>query len=145
MKIFNRRARFNYIIIDTLEAGIVLSGPEVKSIRNGRIDLQESFARIQSDGIYLKNAYIHPYQGQILSEYNPKRDRKLLLHKKQTDDLKAKSSKGGMALIPLSIYSTRNMFKIELGLGASKKKFDKRRAIKEQDEARRLAQELKGY
>lgn len=144
MKVFNKKARFNYHILETMEAGIVLSGPEVKSIRLGRLDLSDSFARIQDGEAFLKNAYIPPYQGGAPEGYQPKRDRKLLLHKKQIQSLVGKTSKGSIALIPLSIYSARNMFKVELAVAASKKKFDKRRAIKEKDQQRQIEQDLRG-
>lgn len=121
-----------------------MSGPEVKSIRLGRLDLSDSFARIQNGEAFLKNAYIPPYQGGAGEGYEPKRDRKLLLHKNQIQTLIGKTSKGAVTLIPLSIYSTRNMFKVELAVAASKKKFDKRRAIKERDETRKIEQELRG-
>lgn len=142
MKILNPKARYNYHILDTFEAGMVLSGTEVKSIRFGRIDLSESFARIQNREVYLKNAYIPPFGGAI-NNYDPKADRKLLLHKKQIQNLTGRLSKGGMALIPLSVYTTRNLIKVELALGASKKQFDKRRVIKERDQQRKIEQDLK--
>src|SRR5260221_11602218 len=136
MRIFNKKARFNYIIIETLEAGIVLSGFEVKSIRLGRVDLSDSFARVENGEAILKNMYIHPFQ-KPPEGYIPNQDRKLLLHKKQINTLIGKSQ-GGINLIPLSLYTKRNLVKVELGLGASKKKYDKRRAIKAKDELRRV-------
>jgi SsrA-binding protein len=142
MKIFNRKAKFNYHILEPFEAGIVLSGLEVKSLRLGRADLSDSFARVQNGEVFLKNLFIPPYQGGAGREYNPKQDRKLLLHKNQINNLVGKLSKGGMALIPLSIYSTRNMFKVELAIGMSKRQFDKRKVIKARDEQRKIEQEL---
>lgn len=141
MKIFNRKARHEYHILETLEAGIVLSGPEVKSIRGGHADLNDAFARIQNGQVYLKNVFIPPYSGQAREDYDPKQDRKLLLHKKQISELSQKITKSAVTLIPLSLYTTRNMIKVELALAASKRKFDKRRAIKEKDLKRRLEQE----
>lgn len=143
MKIVNKKAHFNYQILETLEAGIVLSGAEVKSIRSGRVDLSESFAKIQNGQVFAKNIYINPYLGVRVDTYNPRKDRKLLLHKKQIEMLNGKMSKGGMALIPLSLYFTRNLVKVELGLGQSKKKFDKRKTIKERDELRQLEHDIK--
>lgn len=143
MKIYNKRARFNYHILETMEAGVVLNGPEVKSIRAGRVDFSDSFARIHDGEVWLKNMFIPPYQGGVPEGYNPKRDRKLLLHRKQIETLVGKTSKSAVTLVPLSIYQTRNMFKIELALAASKKKFDKRQAIKARDEQRRIEQEIK--
>lgn len=139
MRIVNRKARYEYFITDSFEAGIVLSGHEVKSLRAGRGDLSDGFAKVQNGEVYLKNAFIPPYQNSVIKDYNPKRDRKLLLHKDQIRKLVG----GTGLLIPLSIYEKRNIFKVELGIGLSKKKYDKRRAIKERDEARRIEQEIK--
>lgn len=122
-----------------------MSGFEVKSIRAGRVDLTNSFGRIVNGQVFLKNVYIHPYQDQKVADYNPYQDRKLLLHKKQIAQLSQKLAKAGMNLVPLSIYEKRNLFKVELGLGQSKKKYDHRRAIKERDEARKIEQEIRGY
>ena len=144
MKIYNKKARFNYFIIETLEAGVALSGPEVKSIRAGRVDLSDGFIRFQNGNPVLKNVFIAPYQSGSGLNYNPKADRKLLLHKNQISSLLGKLSKSSHALIPVSIYDTHNIFKVEVALAASKRKVDKRRAIKEKDEARRLQVELKG-
>lgn len=142
MKIYNNKAKFNYQILESMEAGIVLSGPEVKSLRLGRADFSDSFARVQNGEVFVKNLFIPPYQGGAGRDYNPKRDRKLLVHKNQIRTLQMKLAKGGMALVPLSIYDVRNMFKVELALAQSKRQFDKRRAIKAQDEARKLAQDM---
>lgn len=144
MKVINRKARYNYHILDTFEAGVVLSGAEVKSVRSGRLDLSESFARIQNGEVFLKNAYIPPYHGIDPTTYNPRKDRKLLLHKNQINTILGKTSGSATTLVPLSVYTTRNLIKVELGLAASKKKFDKRRAIKARDQQRRLEQELGG-
>jgi SsrA-binding protein len=139
----NKKATFNYTILEKMEAGIILTGAEVKSVRIGRADLSESFARIHQGQVIAKNIYILPYFGVRTDSYNPRRDRKLLLHRHQIETLTGKMNKGGMALIPLSLYFTRNMVKVELGLGQSKKKFDKRKSIKEQDEKRQLEQDIK--
>ena len=144
-KIRNKKAHFNYQILETLEAGIVLTGAEVKSVRLGRVDLSESFAKVQNTQIVAKNIYIFPYFGVRTDSYNPRQDRKLLLHRKQIEMLTGKMTKGGMALIPLSLYFTRNLVKLELGLAQSKKLFDKRKAIKAKDEQRQLQQDLKKY
>lgn len=141
MRIFNRKARHNYFIIETLEAGIVLSGFEAKSVKMGRVDLSDSFARVENEEVFIKNLYIHPFQTPPQG-YNPRADRKLLLHRKQIETLMGKAGQSGITLIPLSIYTKRNFVKVELGLAGSKKKYDKRRAIKERDQARKLEQEL---
>ena len=140
MKITNRKARFNYQITDSFEAGIVLAGHEVKSLRLGRGDLSDSFAKVQNGEVYLKNAFIPPYQNSAIKEYDPKRDRKLLLHSSQIRKLTGNTN----ALIPLSIYEKRNMFKVDLGIGASKKQYDKRKTIKMRDEERKIEQDLRG-
>lgn len=142
MKIFNRKARHEYHILETLEVGIVLTGPEVKSIRGGHADLNDAFAKIQNGQVFLKNVFIPPYSGQAREDYNPKQDRKLLLHKKQIGELAQKITKSAVTLIPLSFYTIRNMIKVELALAASKRKFDKRRALKEKDLKRQIKQEI---
>lgn len=141
MRIVNRKAFFNYHITDRFEAGIVLSGAEVKSIRSGRVALSLGFARIVNGQVKLKNVYIPPYHG-ARSDYDPKSERKLLLHKAQIRSLIGKLSKKGTVLIPTAIYSTRNLIKVELGIGVSKKQHDKRRSIKLKDEARKIEQDL---
>ncbi|MBI3486479.1 SsrA-binding protein SmpB [Candidatus Daviesbacteria bacterium] len=141
MKIVNKKAYFNYHILETLEVGVVLSGGEVKSLRLGRADLSGSFARVKDDQIFLINAYIPAYQNSPES-YDPKRTRKLLLHKTQILNLATKVHTGKV-LIPLSIYSTRNLIKVQLALATSKKKYDKKQAKKLEDEQRKLDQELK--
>jgi SsrA-binding protein len=143
MKIYNKRVKHNYHILETVEAGVILTGPEVKSIRAGRVDLSDSFAKIQNNEVYLKNAYIYPYQGQK-DDYDPRHDRKLLLHRTEIERLRGKVSGSATTLVPLRIYSTRNYMKVEIALAASKKKFDKKRALREKDNQRRVAQELSG-
>lgn len=140
MKLYNKKAKFNYQIIDSFETGIVLTGQEVKSLRLGRGDLSDSFARVQNGEVYLKNAFIPPYQNAAIRDYDPKRERKLLLHKDQIRTLVGSNNH----LIPLSIYEKNNMFKVDLGIGVSKKQFDKRKVIKARDEARKIEQELRG-
>ena len=111
MKIVNRKAVHNYHILETLEAGVVLTGPEVKSIRGGRVDLSEGFIKIQNGQIYLKNVYMPPMQNIL--DYDQRRDRKLLLHFHQIEYLAGKVSASAVTLIPLSIYEKKNMFKVE--------------------------------
>lgn len=142
MRIENRQARRNFFITESFEAGIVLSGSEVKSLRAGRADLSRSFAKLQNKEAFLVNASIYPYFGAS-KDYDPARPRKLLLHRGQIHSLLGKLSSKGKALIPLSIYEKNNMFKVWLGLGSLKRKYDKKRALKEKDEARRLERELK--
>lgn len=143
MKILNKKALHNYHILEHLEAGIEFLGGEVKSIRAGRLDLGESHVRILNGEAFLINAHIPPYQG-FNQDYDPQRSRKLLLHKAQINSLIGKVSKGGMAMVPISIYEKNNRFKVEVGLAKSKKEFDKRKVIKERDNIRRVEQELRG-
>lgn len=144
MRIVNKKALHNYQILETLEAGIVLSGSEVKSIRAGRIDLGESYVRILNGEALLINANIPRYQQTSDREYDATKSRKLLLHKDQINSLIGKTSGKNTTLIPVSIYEKNNRFKMEVGLGKSKKEFDKRKIIKEKDHLRRVEQELRG-
>lgn len=144
MKIVNRQARRNYHILDRLEAGIALTGAEVKSIRAGRIDLSVSFVKIVNGQAQLLNANIPRYQQTTPQGYDPLRSRKLLLHKSQIQSLLGKVSGRATTLVPLAVYEKNNRFKIEVGLGKSKREFDKRRVLKEKDHQRRLQQELRG-
>lgn len=144
MKIVNKKALHNYHILERLEAGVALTGGEVKSIRSGRLDLGEAYVRILNGQAYLVNANIPRYQQESNKEYNPTKSRKLLLHKSQIDSLFGKVTGKGTALLPVSIYEKNNRFKVEIGLGKSKKEFDKRKILKERDHIRRVEQELRG-
>lgn len=142
MRIENRQARRNFFITESFETGIVLSGSEVKSLRAGRVDLSRSFVRLQNGEVFLINTFIYPYFGTP-KNYDPQRPRKLLLHKAQIRSLLGKLSSKSKVLIPLALYEKNNMFKVWLGLGSLKRKYDKKRALKEKDEVRRLERELK--
>jgi len=144
MKILNKKALHNYHILERVEAGIVLSGSEVKSIRAGRVDLGESYVRILNGEAFLVNANIPRYQQTHQKEYDATKSRKLLLHRDQINSLIGKTTGKGVTLVPVSLYEKNNRFKIEVGLGKSKKEFDKRKVIKERDHARRIQQELRG-
>ncbi len=144
MRIVNKKALHNYHILEHLEAGIVLSGAEVKSIRAGRIDLGEAYVKILNGEAHLVNANIARYAQSADLVYDATKSRKLLLHKDQINSLVGKTSGKGTTLIPISIYEKNNKFKLEIGLGRSKKEFDKRKAIKERDHIRRVEQELRG-
>ncbi|MBI4040149.1 SsrA-binding protein SmpB [Candidatus Daviesbacteria bacterium] len=144
MRIINKKGLHNYIILEKIEAGIKLLGHEVKSIRSGRIELGESHAKILGDEAFLVNAHIPPYLGASIKSYDPTRTRKLLLHKDQIKTLIGKVGQAGVTLIPVAIYDRHNLIKVELGLGKSKKQFDKRKIIKERDHQRRIEQELRG-
>lgn len=130
----NRKARFDYAIKETLEAGIVLRGPEVKSLRAGRATLSEAWAGEREGELYLFNCYIPEYQGGVLSRFEPRAPRKLLVKRKQRDQLLGAISRDGMSLVPLDIhFNDRGIAKVELGLGAGKNKADKRHAIAARD------------
>jgi SsrA-binding protein len=130
----NRRARFDYFITDTMEAGIVLAGSEVKSLRRGHASINESYASYQGDELYLLNAFVPEYTEAHQFNHDPKRPRKLLLHRRQITKLLGAVKRKGVTLIPLSIYfNGRGMAKLELGIAEGKKKHDKREAIKERD------------
>lgn len=144
MRIVNKKAYHNYHILDHIEAGIVLSGSEVKSIRSGRIDLGESYVKILNGEAYLINANIPRYNQTSDKEYDAQKTRKLLMHRAQISALIGKTSGKNTTLVPISIYEKNNMFKLEVGLVKSKKEFDKRKTIKEKDHQRRIEQELRG-
>ncbi|MDD5147451.1 MAG: SsrA-binding protein SmpB [Candidatus Daviesbacteria bacterium] len=144
MRIINRKALHNYHILEHFEAGIVLSGAEVKSIRAGRIDLGESHVRVLNGEAYLINANIPLYIQASDKEYDAGRSRKLLLHKDQINSLIGKTSGKSVTLVPVSMYEKNNRFKVEVGLAKSKKEFDHRKALKERDHRRRVEQELRG-
>lgn len=143
MLIINRQAKFNYEFLDTFEAGIVLRGYEVKSIRTGQVSLKESFARIKDGEVWLLNAHIAPYSGGTPPNYEPTRTRKLLLNKKEITSLIGKLHEKGLSLVPLRLYIKKNRVKIELGLGKGKKKYDKRESIKRREIEREVKRKLK--
>lgn len=144
MRIVNKKALHNYHILEHLEAGVVLSGAEVKTIRSGRLDLGESYVKIIGEETYLVNANIPRYKESGDKDYDVTRSRKLLLHRAQINSLIGKTSGKGTTLVPISMYEKNNRFKLDIGLGKSKKEFDKRKVIKERDHIRRVEQELRG-
>jgi SsrA-binding protein len=130
----NRKARFDYAIKDTVEAGMVLKGPEVKSLRLGRATLSEAWAGERNGEMYLFNAHIPEYQGGVLSRFEPRAPRKLLLKKKQIDQLLSQVSRQGVTLVPLQIhFNDQGRAKVLLGIGLGRQKQDKREAIKDRD------------
>lgn len=139
----NKKARFNYEILEEYEAGIVLSGAEVKSIRGGHISLKESFATVRSGEIWLTNAHISPYKPARIEGYDPTRSRKLLLKKAETEKLIGKSGEQGLTLVPLKVYDKNGKIKVEIGLARGKKKYDKREVIKRRDVEREVSRSLK--
>jgi SsrA-binding protein len=139
----NRRARHEYLIEDSMEAGVVLSGTEIKSIRAGKINLADSFARIDKGEAWLVGAHIAPWEGGNRLNHEPKRDRKLLLHRHQIDQLLGRTKAKGLTLVPLKLYITeRGKAKLELGLGKGKQIHDRRREIAARDSRREVEREL---
>jgi SsrA-binding protein len=140
----NKKARFEYEILDTFEAGIVLSGQEVKSIRNGNISLKGAFVTFHKDEAMLTNAHISKYRfaGQV-EGYNPERSRKLLLNNKEIAYLRGKSQEKGLTIVPLSVYNKGRHIKVEIGVGRGKKKYDKRETIKRRDLNKEIAKKMK--
>jgi SsrA-binding protein len=144
VRIVNKKALHNYHILEHFEAGVVLTGAEVKSIRSGRLDLGEAYVRVLSNEAYLVNANIPKFAQTSQRLYDPLRSRKLLMHRNEINSLIGKTVGKGITLVPVSIYEKNNKFKVEVGLGKSKKEFDKRKVIKERDHKRRVEQELRG-
>ncbi len=139
----NKKAFFNYEIEEKIEAGIVLEGSEVKSVRAGNTNIKDAFCFIQGGEMILKNFYIAPFDKGSVFNPEPRRDRKLLLHKKEISRLIGKIRTKGYTLIPLAVYFLKNVVKIELGLGKGKKLYDKRDSIKEKDLLRQADRDIK--
>jgi len=142
MKITNKKAYFDYKITETFEAGINLYGFEVKSVRLGKADLTGSFIKIIGSEAYLLNAKIFPYQNAQIENYDDKRTRKLLLHKKEIISLKSKTDGANLSLIPVAMYLRHGFIKVEVGLGKGKKQYEKRESIKKKDVQRDMEREL---
>lgn len=129
----NKKARFEYFILETYEAGLVLKGTEIKSVRKGQISLQEAYVRTNGSEIWLVGAHIAPYEHASSNQHDPKRDRKLLMHKKEIRKLWDEVRIKGMTIVPIRVYLKAGKAKLEIGLAKGKKQFDKREAIKEKD------------
>ncbi|MDK7187899.1 SsrA-binding protein [Facklamia sp. HMSC062C11] len=141
----NRKARHDYEIIDTYEAGMVLKGTEIKSIRRGKMNIQDGFISIYGGQAWLKNVHISLYDHGNLFNHDPLRERKLLLHKKQINDLQQAIKERGMTLVPLKVYLVRGRAKILIGLARGKNLYDKRHALKEKQANRDIERALKNY
>ncbi len=129
----NSTAKHNYTIIDTLEAGIVLTGTEIKSIRNGKVNLKDSYAEIKNGEVFICSMHISPYeQGNIFNK-DPMRNRKLLLNKREIFRLTGLIKQKGYTLVPISLYFKNSIVKVELGIGKGKKLYDKREDLKKKD------------
>ena len=139
----NRKARFNYEIIDRIEAGLVLLGTEIKAMREGRADLSDAYARPDNGELWLSNAHIGPYSAGSVYNHEPKRARKLLLHKDQIDRLASAVNERGLTVVPLRLYLKRGRAKVELGVARGRKQYDKRRAIVERDREREAQEAIR--
>lgn len=137
---YNKRAKFDYFLQDTYEAGIVLSGGEVKSIRAGRVSLIDSYVRIKNNEVYLINAYIHPYNFADNRRYDPRQERKLLLHKKQIAQIASKTNNKSITIIPIALYEKNNKIKLQIAIAKGKKQYDKRAAIKDRETKAKIRQ-----
>ena len=143
MEILNRKARFDYEISDTYEAGIVLTGTEIKSIRNGNANIKDCYAIIKNDEAYLLNMYIKTYEQGNIFNHDETRTRKLLLHKNEIRKIDQEVKLEGHTLIPLKVYFVKGRAKILLGVCKGKKNYDKRETIKERDIKRDIEKKLK--
>jgi SsrA-binding protein len=139
----NRRARHEYAVEETLEAGIALTGTEIKSIRAGRVNLAEAYARIERGEAWLIGAHIAPYEQGNRNNHEPTRTRKLLLHRDQIAELVGQTRAKGFTLVPLKLYIRNGMAKLEIGVARGKKAYDKRRTIAERDARRELERSTK--
>ena len=143
VEIQNRKAKFDYEIIDTMEAGMVLTGTEIKSLRAGKANLKDSYALVRNGEIFLLNMHISEYDHGNIFNHNETRTRKLLLHKKEILKLNDKVRIEGFSLVPLKVYIKGNYAKVLLGIGKGKKLYDKRESMKERDMKREMDKALK--
>jgi len=139
----NRKAYHDYHIQESLEAGIALKGSEIKSIRNGRINLRDAYARPENGELWLFNTHIASYDAASYNTHEPTRPRKLLLHKKEIDSLAGKAMQRGLTLVPLKLYIKHGIAKIELGVAKGKRVYDKREAMARRDAGREMDRALK--
>ncbi len=143
IEILNRQAKYNYEILETYEAGIVLKGTEIKSLKKGNANIKDSYAIIKSEEIYLLNMHISHYEEGNIFNHDETRTRKLLLHKKEILKLKNKIDLNGYTIIPLKIYFVKRKAKVLIGLAKGKKDYDKREDIKKRDVEREIRKEFK--
>ncbi|WP_186580960.1 SsrA-binding protein SmpB [Aquibacillus kalidii] len=139
----NRKANHDFFIEETYEAGLVLKGTEIKSIRAGRVNLKDSFARIDRGEVYLMNMHVSPYEQGNRFNHDPTRTRKLLLHRKEIDKLIGETQQAGYSLVPLKMYIKNGVAKILIGLGKGKKKYDKREDLKQKQAKRDIDRAIK--
>ena len=141
----NKKAHFDYEIIETFEAGIVLTGTEIKSIRRARINIRDGFARVRNGEVWLSNVHISPFDEGNIWNVDPTRSRKLLLHKQQINKIAAEISQSGMSFVPLRVYIKDGFAKVLMGLAKGKKNYDKRETIKRKEQNRDIAKQLKAF
>jgi SsrA-binding protein len=138
----NRKARHDYLITDTFEAGLVLTGTEIKSVRAGKVNLSGAYARVEKGEAWLMDAHIAPYEAGNRYNHEPKRARKLLLHRTEIDGLVGRAAAKGLTIVPLRLYINRGRAKVELALAKGKQLHDRRRDIAERDARRDMEREL---
>lgn len=141
----NRKAYHEYFIEDTFEAGIVLTGTEIKSVRAGQVNLRDSYAVIDDGELWMMNAHIAAYRGGSYFNHEPRRQRKLLMHRREIDRLLGKVQEKGFTLIPLRVYLKDNRAKVELGLARGKKQYDKRATLREKESRREVERTMARY
>ncbi len=139
----NRKAFHDYEILDTFEAGIVLKGTEIKSLRNHDASLQEAFVKILNNEVWLINSYIAPYKFGNIYNHDERRERKLLMHKREIGKLKSDTQEKGIALVPIALYLSKGRVKVKIATAKGKKKADKRQAIKEREDKRNIDRMMK--
>lgn len=145
VKATNRKARHEYDILDTVEAGMVLKGTEIKSIRDSRINIQDGFASVENGELYLFNVHISPYEAGNRYNVDPLRKRKLLMHRNEINKLNREVQQAGMTLVPLKVYIKNGFAKILIGLAKGKKQHDKREDLKRREQERDIDRALKSY
>ncbi len=141
--ITNRKARYDYAIGDRYECGIVLEGAEVKSIREGRADLRDAYARVDDGEVWLHELHVTPYSYARADELQPRRKRKLLLHRGEIDELQRRTGEAGVTLVPLRLYFKDGRVKVEIAVARGKRRYDKRQAIREREDKREAQRALK--
>jgi SsrA-binding protein len=139
----NRKARHDYHIIDTMETGIILTGTEVKSLRQGRANLKDSYARVDREEVYLFNTHISPYAEGSYNNHEPMRQRKLLLHRKEIRKLIGKVQEKGLTMVPLKLYFKNGKVKVQLAIVRGKREYDKRRDIDKRESQREISRHMK--
>ena len=141
----NKKAAFDYFFVETFEAGIALEGSEVKSVKKGDVSLRDSFCHLENGNLELKNCQITPYSKVGAFAPDPRRSRRLLLHKSQIDKLASKAAEKGFTIVPVKMYIKGRFVKVEIALAKGKKKYEKKQVIKERDISRTAEREIRGF